>query len=185
MSFEESLVRHAAPTLANIKIANLYRFKFESVDECQGTVEYFNSIMNPKGIYIELLEYAKESYLVYVYRKSRLQVVLCDNDVERFLSELGYSTDSGLQGYLGVLKDKLHTEAEFPHEMGVFLGYPLPDVKAFIEDQRDGYVLCGDWKVYHDEDTAKCLFCKYKHCREVFVKVYNEGRKFGDMLVSA
>ena len=46
------------------------------------------------------------------------------------------------------------------------------------------YVL-GNWEVYGDEETAKCLFCKYKHCREVYMSAYGAGRKFIDMLVSA
>ena len=46
-------------------------------------------------------------------------------------------------------------------------------------------IACGDWKVYGDEESAKCLFCKYKRCREVYMSVYGAGRKFVDMLVSA
>lgn len=64
-------------------------------------------------------------------------------------------------------------------------GYPLEDVKAFIEKKGCCSVLCGDWKVYGDEEAAKCIFCKYKHCREIYIKVYREGRRFADMLVSA
>ena len=42
----------------------------------------------------------------------------------------------------------LQKEQLFPHEIGVFLGYPPEDVKAFIKQNGKGAVLCGYWKVY-------------------------------------
>jgi len=185
MSFEESLVWHASPTLASIKIANLYSFRFQNTIECLETIQRFNELMNDKGIYIELLKNTGDLYLIYVYRKSHLQVVLSDRKVRDFLIKYSYSVDENITGLLETLRMRLNTEKDFPHEIGIFLGYPLEDVKAFIETKGCNSVLCGDWKVYHDEDTARCLFCKYKHCREIYIKVYKEGRRFIDMLVSA
>jgi len=185
MSFEESLVWHASPTLASIKVANLYSFHFQSLIECLETIQHFNKVMNEKGIYIELLKYTGDFYLIYVYRKSHLKTAFCDDEVRDFLEGYGYSPDENIESYINTLRMRLNTEKDFPHEVGVFLGYPLEDVKAFIETKGCDSVLCGDWKVYHDEETAKCLFCKYKRCRETYLKVYREGRNFIDMLVSA
>ena len=84
MSFEESLICHAAPTLASLKIANLYSFKFSNDAECKMTIQHFNSLMNPKGIHIELLKNSGDFYLIYVYRKSYLQKILRDYDVQLF-----------------------------------------------------------------------------------------------------
>lgn len=185
MSFEESLVWHASPTLASIKVANLYSFRFASKQECIDTIKQFNLMMNPKGIYIELLKNTGDFYLIYVYRKSRLQIDLYDISVQSFLCEMGYPINSSPYGYLNMLKKRLKKEKDFPHEIGVFLGYPLADVKAFIKMKGQNCIACGDWKVYGNEEVARGLFCKYKHCREVYVSVYEAGRKFTDMLVSA
>ena len=38
----------------------------------------------------------------------------------------------------------------FPHEIGVFLGYPLDDVKGFIKNEGKKYLMIGYWKVYSD-----------------------------------
>lgn len=185
MSFEESLVWHASPTLASIKIANLYNFRFQSTNECIETLRSFNLLMNKKGIYIELLKNTGDFYLIFVYRKSQLQEVISDRDVNEFLKRYGYPSNNNLSDYIESLKRRLNIEKDFPHEIGVFLGYPLEDVKAFIEKKGCCSVLCGDWKAYGDEEAAKCIFCKYKHCREIYIKVYREGRRFADMLVSA
>ena len=42
-----------------------------------------------------------------------------------------------------------------------------------------------DVEIDFDINNDKCIFCKYKHCREVYMSVYGAGRKFVDMLVSA
>lgn len=185
MSFEESLIWHASPTLASIKVANLYSFQFGSMEECIQIMHQFNSIMNPKGLYIELLKNTDDFYLIYVYRKSHLLQNLNRVHIQEFLKEYGYTGGNDLSTYFDVLKSRLLNQVDFPHEIGVFLGYPLADVKAFIEDKGKNAVICGNWKVYHDEKSARCLFCKYNHCREVYVKVYEGGRKFCDMLVGA
>ena len=183
MSFEESLVWHASPTLASIKIANLYSFRFQSSRECLETILRFNRLTNEKGIYIELLKNSGDLYLIFVYRKSFLQKAVGGGKNRDFLVECGYPCDGNLQDYLHILKQRINLEKNFPHEIGVFLGYPLEDVKAFISAGGSRPVLCGDWKVYTDAEKAKNLFCKYRHCKETYIKVYKAGRRFSDMLV--
>jgi len=152
MSFEKSLILYASPTLAGIKIANLYNYRFSSKMDCKQTLSTFNSIMNPKGIYLELLKHSADFYLIYVYRKTLLQINLKKETNNNFLQKYGY---------------------------------PIEDVKAFIEKKGKNCAICGEWKVYQDVENARCLFDKYKHCRESYMAEYENGRKFSDMLVSA
>ena len=49
-------------------------------------------------------------------------------------------------GMLRQLSRRLCCEADFPHEIGVFLGYPLTDVVGFIENQGRNFTCCGCWK---------------------------------------
>jgi hypothetical protein len=44
---------------------------------------------------------------------------------------------------------------EFPHEIGIFLGYPPEDVTAFIENDGKNYACRTHWKVYHEPDAAR------------------------------
>lgn len=46
----------------------------------------------------------------------------------------------------------------FPHEVGLFLGYPLDDVTGFIEQKGKNYKCCGIWKVYGNEKQTQMLF---------------------------
>ena len=63
----------------------------------------------------------------------------------------------------------------FPHEMGVFLGYPLGDVKGFIEHHGKEYLCSGYWKVYRDEQKAKSTFQLYQSVRDAVLQLIMAG----------
>lgn len=69
---------------------------------------------------------------------------------------------------------KLREEPDFPHEIGLFLGYPLEDVKGFIENKADSSKCSGCWKVYGNEQKALKLFEKYEN---VQVLITHNGKK--------
>ncbi len=70
MGFEESIIRNAAPTLAGIKVANLYNYHFKNKSESVNFIGQINGQLNKKGIYVELMKNCGDFYLLYVYRKS-------------------------------------------------------------------------------------------------------------------
>ncbi len=53
------------------------------------------------------------------------------------------------------LSQRLCCEEDFPHEIGVFLGYPLADVIGFIQNRGKNFTACGYWKVYTDPTAAQ------------------------------
>lgn len=187
MGFEESLIRNASPTFAGIKVANLYNYRFSSLRDCENAIEQMNQILNQKGIFIELMKNKKDFYLIYVYRKSQLNQILNDNNVKEFLKEYGYAVNkkNNVQKAVCFLKERINSCDCFPHEIGVFLGYPLADVKDFIDFKGEGYIYCGEWKVYHDVQKAMCFFCKLDKCKSVYLRVFHDGRLLQDMVVSA
>ena len=71
--------------------------------------------------------------------------------------------------------EKPHTDSEFPHEIGLFLGYPADDVKGFIENKAACSKCAGCWKVYGDEQTAMSLFAKYRKCTEIYYRKWKSG----------
>ena len=89
-------------------------------------------------------------YLVYVYRESMLRAVLTDETVQGFLRQEGYhlpAERADCTAWLTQLSRRLCCSAEFPHEIGVFLGYPLSDVVGFIENSGRNFTCCGCWKL--------------------------------------
>lgn len=64
---------------------------------------------------------------------------------------------------------------EFPHEIGVFLDYPLEDVQGFMANGGAGAVCQGCWKAYGDAQEAYRRFRLYGKCREVYLSCYRRG----------
>ena len=73
------------------------------------------------------------------------------------------------------LRLRLAQSEEFPHEIGVFLGYPLPDVIAYIRNGGRNCLCCGCWKVYFDEHGARRTFARFRKCREVYARLFAQG----------
>jgi hypothetical protein len=48
----------------------------------------------------------------------------------------------------------------FPHEIGLFLGYPPEDVRGFIFNKGQNFICCRYWKVYHNAERAMEMFRK-------------------------
>ena len=86
------------------------------------------------------------SYGYPVYRK---------NNVELYFDEI-----------LFYLAQRIQSTKGFPHEIGIFLGYPLEDVVGFITNNGCNYKYSGCWKVYGDETYSRRLFAQYKSCKQ-------------------
>ncbi len=80
--------------------------------------------------------------------------------------------------------ERMRGREDFPHEIGLFLGYPPEDVYGFIH-ARLGAKCCGCWKVYGDVDAARRTFAKYRKCTKVYLRCRAEGRGMGRLAVSA
>ena len=142
-----------------------------------------------KGLRVRVLKGCVRShwYLVYVYRESRLREVLTDENVRAFLAQEGYtlSEDGDCEPLLRQMARRLCCEAEFPHEIGVFLGYPLTDVVGFIENQGRNFTCCGCWKAYGDRDAAERLFAQLNKCTKVYLRLFHSGTPIFRLAVAA
>ena len=102
--------------------------------------------------------------LVYIYDRDLLDKTLSAADVRAFIARFGYDPSWSTDRCLDRLCERL-TQSDFPHEIGVFLGYPLEDVKGFINNCGQHCKYCGMWKVYGDVESAKAMFECYDRCR--------------------
>lgn len=118
-----------------------------------------------------------DSYsLIFVYRGSLLAETIGGAEAREFLAGFGYPRDAGLTGCIEELKARIVPPAAFPHEIGVFLGYPLCDVAGFIDAPHKQCALRGEWKVYGDEEKASKLFACFSRCRElIYERFIREG----------
>ena len=62
---------------------------------------------------------------------------------------------------------------------------PLEDVVGFIENAGQNYKCSGCWKVYCNECETRKLFAKYKKCREVYRRLWKQGRDIRTLTVAS
>ena len=86
---------------------------------------------------------------------------------------------------LDQLAERLCCEGDFPHEIGVFLGYPLADVIGFIQNRGKNFTACGYWKVYTDPTAAQAEFDRYKKCERIYARCYYNGTPIRRLTVAA
>lgn len=172
--FEMLMVNHCSPTLAGIKTGNLFSYYFDCLNQLKNQISDVNYILNSKGVHVRLLRNTHNRALIYLYRPNELLKDLSECDVKDLLCKSGYSI-CNIESCIERLSDRLGERTEFPHEIGLFLGYPLKDVKGFIENNGRNFKHVGYWKVYGDEHQAKRTFARYKKCTNIYCKKLSQG----------
>ena len=182
MSLEPSLIEHCAPTLASLKIGSLFSFISPCWQSLFAEATALNALMGKKGLYLRIVHADDNRALCYLYREDALSKALCERDAADFLHGLGYES-LRLPDALDTLCTRMACSGDFPHEVGVFLGYPLSDVLAFIEHKGRNCSCCGCWKAYGDACAARKLFEKYDKCTRVYRRLYQAGRTLSQLTV--
>lgn len=173
-AFEEDLIRHCAATLAGHKCASLFSCRGMTHEELEENIRAVNDVLSGKGLRAHCLRACGQGALVYVYRMGALSKKLSSREIREFLLPYGYR-DFSLDGALKTLAQHVVCGQDFPHEIGVFLDYPLADVAAFIENEGRNCRCVGCWKVYYNEEEARRTFALYRKCRDVYLQCYRRG----------
>lgn len=180
---EEMIVRHCSPTLAGMKTGNMFTCAFAGIAEMRDSIRQWNKLLVKKGLRILPLRFQNGRALIYIYRPSRLCRDLQHETACRLLQERGYGMETPERCVLQLIK-RLGECEEFPHEIGLFLGYPPEDVCGFIENRNQDCKCVGCWKVYSDAETAQKLFAKYKKCTDVYCAQLAKGRSIERLTVA-
>lgn len=164
---EDYLILHSAPTLAGIKTANLFTCPYDDRKALLDSLRELNRRLCGKGLRILPLRFSEKRALIYIYRPKRLQADLSDAQAAELLQHRGYDPES-CEGCIVHLARKLQQRDDFPHEIGLFLGYPVEDVIGFMENRDCGCKCVGCWRVYGDEEAAQKKFAQFKKCTRVY-----------------
>ena len=183
-SIEKSLIQHCSPTLASLKTASLFAVKFACGEELDGILREWNKRLSVKGITIMKLSEKSGRALIYVFRKSRLSRDLNHPRVRGFLRKNGYSA-TDIDSAISTLRSHLSEPDGFPHEIGIFLGYPIDDVMGFIQNKGRNCKCCGCWKVYRNEREAKRTFARFRKCEAIYMRLWRQGRSVLQLTVAA
>lgn len=109
---------------------------------------------------------------------------LADKTVRTFMEARGYCCEN-YACCINKLISKLRSKNDFPHEIGLFLGYPLEDVKGFVENKAGCSKCSGCWKVYGNEQETMELFEKYQKCASMYYARWKSGMAIERLAVNS
>ena len=183
-TFEECLVSNCAPTLAGIKAGNLFSYGADA-RQMNALLRHWNQLLSDKGVRLRTLRQKDDRNLILVYRCSAMQRILASPENISFLAEHGYVECRDTEDFLQALTDRVISVEGFPHEIGLFLGYPLHDVKGFIANKGENACCCGCWKVYARQTEAECQFRRFHKCTCIYRNMFQNGRNIARLTVAA
>lgn len=179
---DAQLVRHCAPTLAGIKPANLFNSDETNLQKEKRILRQWNHTLNAKGVWVIAFRTPCGGKLLYVFRPKQLKRTLEEPAASRLLERFGYP-ESGLGRQIRHLGRRLESSASFPHEIGLFLGYPAADVIGFIANGGKKCKCAGCWKVYGDERAAAQRFQRYRQCTEQCCRRFSQENDIAGITV--
>lgn len=173
-----TILYHAAPVLHNDKTAVLLTFA-TSHRNLKALWDKHRANF-PHGERLKFYEIKRvDSHVcVLFYDESALTQRLMEPEVQLFLKGEGYEQTEKLTDILATLRK--HSADCCPHEVGIFIGYPLEDVVGFIENQGKNCLHCGYWKVYANADEKIERFKAYDNSRKQVIEamVLHKGSPF-------
>lgn len=181
---EQNIITHSAPTLAGLKTGSLFSVSLPDAEYLSRELRHCALKLTEKGLRLQILRRSRDRALIYIYRPADLRRDLSLPGVAEFLKSQGY-TSIAPDDALRTLRKRLRSRTDFPHEIGLFLGYPLGDVTGFVENKGANCKLSGCWKVYGDPEEAQCRFACFKACQQCYEDLFRQGKTLSQLIVPA
>ena len=175
------LALQCSPVIAGVKMSNLIVVK-------KAMIPQVKKIFAGTGLEIFVFCGFNENSYALIYREEELIDWLNQDDVRKLLEDFGYF-DLDIKNILSTVSKRYRQycrkEIDFPHELGLLLGFPTEDVVGFIENDGRDFLLCGYWKVYSDIERANRLFKTFDRAKEDAIRLIFGKRDILELLDSA
>lgn len=126
--------------------------------------EHGQALLDECGLEVKILADRGTSLLLLLYSRDALGELLGQKSVRVILGKAGYRSTEDFDAVLAELETRMEGEG-FPHEIGVFLGYPLKDVVGFMGWAALSFTCQGPWKIFGNPDQSLRLAEDHRACR--------------------
>jgi hypothetical protein len=160
---ESMFLFYAAPVIMRLRCGSLFAIRRDGDNIAAAWKEVGTSLLerhDVRAIELPSKRGGWNSVLLLAYDPPTLRDALSSDAAVGILCERRYGNCADVDGCLRCLKERFG--GEFPHEIGLFLGYPPGDVRGFLRDNGKGAVATGYWKVYSNVREAKTKFRKFR-----------------------
>jgi len=166
-------LNYLAPTLCGIKPANL--FTLTDSDFTETDIKYWESKLKNQNLNLSVFKITENRWMILAYDLVWIRQILSDDLVQAYLRGKNYRNPLNTTQTLNELFYRLQNQTGFPHEVGLFLGYPIEDVMSFEQNQGHNCKYCGYWKSYCNPEEAKKCCAQYKQCSQMCKQWFEEG----------
>lgn len=165
------LIKLLGPTLAGVKPAEILTLAI-CTDKTRKLAweESYSCLSQHKELKLKDIRDIRDNKQILFYHLSALKMTLERPIHLRFLKGFGYPENYSLEGYLDHLRERL-TGKSFPHEIGIFLGYPLKDVMGFIGHPSLKLNKTRSWRVYGDAKLSDLRCQNFRQARAEVVRI--------------
>ena len=181
MSFIEKFIYFSAPSLCGIKPACLYSVAAMDFYNRYETIISLKNDVIKAGQNIAIIKRSDNLFLFFIYDKKMIISLLSNPQCNGYLKDKGYEIENGSESIIQQLIWKLTTTKEFPHEIGLFLGYPFEDVIGYEKDFGKTSKYSGSWQVYGDVSNACKKMKMFKECEKICSTLYKEGTSISSL----
>ena len=142
-----------APVLMGVKTAELLCFRMTAEEQLRHLRTVTMLLDKSDKVGYRAFITASGRYKVLFYHLESLQAMVADGRNQRFLLQQGYQANSSLEKLLDQLVFRMES-GNLPHEIGLFLGYPLKDVMGFMGHPSLKLTKVTGWRVYGDPEPS-------------------------------
>lgn len=180
-ALDTQLALQCAPVLMNCKISNLLMVEKEKINQVM-------QLFLEAQLSCRLLMVSEEKAAFLIYRTQELVSYLESREVRELMESFGYERyelEAILAEFSRRYTEYVKAEGEFPHEMGLLLGYPVEDVKGFILNGGENFLYSGYWKVYTNLSETLERFERFNRAKETAVRMVSEGNSILNFIGNA
>lgn len=175
---ENQLVLQCAPLIVGLRMSNLF-----VIQRCYLRKLY--RLLKGSRIRLRVLYVEEDKVTILLYQFDMLASYLARRKAKELLLAEGYEKfdiEAILLMFTRRYRSYRNGERDFPHELGVILGYPLEDVEGFIQNDGKNYLYTGYWKVYANVPAKRDVFHMFELAKETLIGMLHQGIGINEIL---
>lgn len=175
---------HAAPTLQGLKPATLLCPGAAGRDLDAALPEVGTHLSAAFGVEVTELRNRCGALLLLIHQPALLREALASGEAAGLLAEEGYEAGAAdMEQLLAKLRQRCRAR-DFPHEIGLFLGYPPGDVRRFMREGGHGGRAEGCWRAYDNHAEAHRCSRRYRSAKQRAAELIVGGADLSEMAVA-
>ena len=152
-SYIKWLIEILGPVILGSKPAEILNLSSKDMNKESKLNDIKSFFSNCSKLTYNVINISDGGIRIIFINKISLSNVLNNKKCLNFLKFIGYPSEYNIDNYINILINKLNSK-DFPHEIGIFLGYPLKDVVGFMGYGNYKFCKTRYWRVYGDESIS-------------------------------